>query len=150
MLNQITIMGRLTKNPELRTTNGGTSVCSFTVAVDRDYGDKQTDFIECVAWKNTGEFISRYFSKGHMIALTGKLQSRKWQDRDGNNRIAWEVNADHAWFCGSRERVDVQVPANTYDGFKDMPGRGNDNPFPGANGAYKQAGILDDDGELPF
>lgn len=107
MLNHITIMGRLVRDPELRSTQSGTSVASFTVAVDRDYqpggSEKQTDFIECVAWRGTGEFVSKYFRKGSMIVVAGRLQSRKWQDRDGNNRISWEVVADSVYFGESRK-----------------------------------------------
>lgn len=152
MLNHIVIMGRLTKDPELRTTQGGTSVASFTVACERDFGaqeKKDTDFIECVAWRQTGEFVSKYFRKGSIIIVTGRLQSRKWQDRDGNNRTSWEIQADHCYFGEKKQSVDVQVPQGTFDGFKDMPGRGDGNPFE-ANGAYKQAGFFEGDGELPF
>ena len=93
MLNHIVIMGRLTRDPELRYTQSQTPVASFTVAVDRDFGgrdggEKQTDFIDCSAWRQTGEFVSKYFRKGSMIVVSGRLQSRKWQDRDGNNRSA--------------------------------------------------------------
>ena len=92
MLNQIIIMGRLTRDPELRRTQSGTAVCSFSVAVDRDFksqsGEKETDFIDVVAWRQTGEFVSKYFTKGRMIVVSGSLQSRKWQDRNGQNRIS--------------------------------------------------------------
>ena len=108
-MNIISIMGRLTADPELKTTQNGTAVCSFTVAVDRDYGDKQTDFISIVAWRQTAEFVSRYFGKGRMIAVSGNLQSRKWEDKDGNKRTAWEVIANHVWFCGDK-------PAESYTG----------------------------------
>ena len=98
MLNHITIMGRLTRDPELRRTNSGTAVCSFTVACDRDFGEKETDFIECVAWKGTGEFVSNHFAKGKMIVVSGRLQIRKWTDKDGNKRQTAEVNADNVYF----------------------------------------------------
>ncbi|MBQ2959887.1 MAG: single-stranded DNA-binding protein, partial [Oscillospiraceae bacterium] len=109
MLNHITIMGRLVRDPELRSTQSGTSVASFTVAVDRDFGgrdggEKQTDFIDCVAWRQTGEFVSKYFRKGSMIVVSGRLQSRKWQDREGNNRTNWEVVADNVYFGESSRR----------------------------------------------
>jgi single-strand DNA-binding protein len=119
MLNHITIMGRLTRDPELRTTQAGVSVTSFTVAVDRDFGgrdggERQTDFIDCVAWRSTGEFVSKYFHKGSMIVVSGRLQSRKWQDREGNNRTSWEVEVDETWFCGDRAKessaVNVEPP----------------------------------------
>lgn len=105
MLNQIIIMGRLTRDPELRRTQSGTAVCSFSVAVDRDFksqsGEKETDFIDVVAWRQTGEFVSKYFTKGRMIVVSGSLQSRKWQDRNGQNRISWEVIADLRRLCHS-------------------------------------------------
>ena len=106
MLNQIIIMGRLTRDPELRRTQSGTAVCSFSVAVDRDFksqsGEKETDFIDVVAWRQTGEFVSKYFTKGRMIVVSGSLQSRKWQDRNGQNRISWEVIADNVYFGDSK------------------------------------------------
>ena len=129
MLNHITIMGRLTRDPELRTTQSGVSVTSFTVAVDRDFGgrdggERQTDFIDCVAWRQTGEFVSKYFHKGSMIVVSGRLQSRKWQDRDGNNRTSWEINADNVYFgesrasansnSGSYSRDDSSYSNNSY------------------------------------
>ena len=109
MLNHITIMGRLTRDPELRTTQSGVNVASFTVACERDYAaggsDRETDFIDCVAWRGTGEFVSKYFHKGSMIVVTGRLQSRRWQDRDGNNRTSWEILADSVYF-GESKRDD--------------------------------------------
>ena len=96
MLNHITIMGRLTRDPELRRTGSGVAVASFTVAVDRDFGgrdggEKETDFIDCVAWRQTGEFVSKYFTKGSMIVVSGRLQIRGWTDKDGNKRRSAEV-----------------------------------------------------------
>ncbi len=110
MLNHITIMGRLTADPELRYTQNSTPVASFSLAVERDFGDKTTDFISCVAWRQTGEFISKYFGKGNMLAVSGSLQSRKWQDRDGNNRISWEVNVDRAFFTGEKTERAGETP----------------------------------------
>ena len=113
MLNHIVIMGRLSKDPELRQTQNGTSVASFSVAVERDFGEKKTDFIECVAWRQTGEFISKYFRKGNMICVAGSLQSRQWEDRDGKKRTSWEINVDHAYFTGEarkQEAVYVDPP----------------------------------------
>ena len=102
MLNSITLMGRLTADPELCSTSSGVSVCSFRIAVDRDFvpqgGERQTDFIEIVTWRSTADFVSRYFSKGSMIIVQGSLQSRKWQDKYGNNRVSWEVQADRVHF----------------------------------------------------
>lgn len=106
MINNVTLMGRLTAAPELKTTQSGTSVTAFCVAVDRRFqqkdGEKQTDFINCVAWRNTADFITRYFSKGDMIAVTGEIQTRKYQDKNGNNRVAVEVVIDNASFCGGK------------------------------------------------
>ena len=105
MLNHITIMGRLTRDPELRRTGSGVAVASFTVAVDRDFtkGEKETDFIDCVAWRQSGEFVSKYFSKGSMIVVSGRLQIRKWTDKDGNKRSTAEVVADNVYFGDSKK-----------------------------------------------
>ena len=163
MLNHITIMGRLTRDPELRSTQAGVSVASFTVAVDRDFGgrdggEKQTDFIDCVAWRQTGEFVSRYFHKGSMIVVSGRLQSRKWQDRDGNNRVNWEVNADNVYFGESRrdsaDNRDSSYGGNSYgagnyggnSGYSRDAGR-SAAPAPARSGFEE---LSDDDGELPF
>lgn len=106
MLNTITIQGRLTRDPELRYTQTNTPVTSFTVACERDFGDKQTDYIDCVAWRHSAEFVAKYFSKGNMATVTGRLQSRSWQDKDGNKRVNWEINAEHVYF-GESKRHDV-------------------------------------------
>ena len=108
MLNHITIMGRLTRDPELRRTNSGTPVASFTVAVDRDFsgkdgGEKETDFIDCVVWRNTAEFVSKYFTKGRMMVVSGRLQLRDWTDKDGNKRRSAEVVADNCYFGDSKK-----------------------------------------------
>lgn len=143
MLNHITIMGRLTGDPELRSTQSGVSVATFTVAVDRDYQsggkEKQTDFISCVAWRGTAEFISKYFRKGSMIVVSGRLESRKWQDRDGNNRISWEVIADSVYFGESRKDSPNAAQA-TYEQHY-----GNPNV---SAGEFRE--LDDGDGELPF
>ncbi len=104
MLNHIIIMGRLTKDPEMRRTGSGTAVASFTLAVDRDFGkdEKETDFIECVAWKQTAEFVSKYFSKGRMAVVSGRLQMRQWTDKDGNKRKTAEVLANNVYFGDSK------------------------------------------------
>lgn len=109
MLNKIVIMGRLTRDPELRQTGSGTSVASFTLAVDRDYsgrdgGEKETDFIDVVAWRHTAEFVSKYFAKGDAAAVVGRLQIRGWTDKDGNKRRSAEVVADSVYFGGSKRR----------------------------------------------
>ena len=107
MLNHITIMGRLTRDPELRRTGAGVAVTSFTLAVDRDFGkndngEKETDFIDCVAWRNTAEFVNNYFAKGRMAVVSGRLQIRSWNDKDGNKRRTAEVVADNVYFGESR------------------------------------------------
>ena len=111
MLNSIVLMGRLVADPELKTTTSGVSVCTFRIAVDRDYSgrngeDRQTDFIDIVAWRQTADFVTRYFSKGSMIVVQGSLQSRKWQDRNGGSRISWEVQAASVWFGESSRRSE--------------------------------------------
>ena len=111
MLNHITIMGRLTRDPELRRTGSGVAVTSFTVAVDRDFGknengEKETDFIDCVAWRQTGEFVSKYFTKGRMAVVSGRLQIRSWTDKDGNKRRTAEVIADNVYFGDSKRDGD--------------------------------------------
>lgn len=107
MLNRITIMGRLTAEPELRRTGSGMAVTSFSLAVDRDFsaresGERETDFIDCVAWRGTAEFVDKYFTKGKMAAVAGRLQIRNWTDKDGNKRKTAEVVADNVYFCDSK------------------------------------------------
>ena len=120
MLNHITIMGRLTRDPELRRTGSGVAVTSFTVAVDRDFGnresgERETDFIDCVAWRNTGEFVSKYFTKGSMAVVSGRLQIRGWTDKDGNKRRTAEVVADNVYFGESKRNGDgAAVAAPSY------------------------------------
>lgn len=109
-MNKAILIGRLTKDPELRTTQNGTSVCSFTVAVDRNTKEKATDFISCVAWRQTGEFVSKWFTKGKMIALVGQIQTRNYTDKSGNNRTAVEVVADEVSFCGDRKQTYDDIP----------------------------------------
>ena len=121
-MNSITLTGRLVRDPELRQTPSGVSVCNFTIAVDRSYSkeEKQADFMDYVAWRGIGEFVSKYFQKGKMIAVRGEMQSRKYVDKNGNNRVAWEVLVDRAEFCGSKsdgqtapEVVIPTVPSQT-------------------------------------
>ena len=107
MLNHIVIMGRLTRDPELRRTGSGIAVANFSVAVDRDFagkesGEKETDFIDCVAWRQAGEFVSKYFTKGRMIVVSGRLQIRPWKDKDGNPRRTAEIVADNVYFGDSK------------------------------------------------
>lgn len=112
MLNHIIAMGRLTRDPELRKTNSGVSVASFTIAVDRDYApegqEKETDFIDCIAWRQTGEFVSKYFTKGRMIVVSGRLQIRNWTDKEGNKRRSAEIVADNCYF-GDSKKDDQQA-----------------------------------------
>lgn len=131
MLNHIVIMGRLTKDPELRSTGNNTPVASFTVACDRDFGEKkETDFINCVAWRHTGEFVSKYFTKGSMAVVSGRLQIRSYTDRDGNKRTAPEVIVDNIYFGESK--------------------RGKLEDLEGKPGVTFTEITPEEDGELPF
>lgn len=149
MLNSSIIMGRLARDPELRATGSGVSVCSFTVAVDRDYsqnGERDADFIDCVAWRKAGEFVARNFTKGSMIVVSGRLQMRGWTDKEGNKRRTAEIVADDVYFGEARKRQE---------GTCAVPGG---NAYPGAvSGAVQDASrsgefapIEDDDPKLPF
>ena len=156
MLNHIVIMGRLTRDPELRYTQSQTPVASFTVAVDRDFGgrdggERQTDFIDCSAWRATGEFVNKYFRKGSMIVVSGRLQSRKWQDRDGNNRTNWEINADNVYFGESRrDSSDGAYDSRSTGSYEAPRSSGYDAPRSVKPEAPAFAELGDDDGELPF
>ena len=133
-MNVIVIMGRLTKDPELRTTQSGISVTSFSVAVNRSYskdGNNQTDFINCVAWRNNAEFITKYFGKGQMIAIRGSLQQSSYTDKDGNKRTTYDVVVESADFCGSKseeEKPDIFSNVDTTD-FEDISMDDKDLPF---------------------
>ena len=151
MLNHITIMGRLTRDPELRRTGSGIAVASFTVAVDRDFGknengEKETDFIDCVAWRQTGEFVSKYFTKGRMAVVSGRLQIRSWTDKDGNKRRTAEVVADNVYFGDSRREGE-----NTGSSYS-APAAGGFGGYaaPAATPASDFAMLDDDDAQLPF
>lgn len=113
MINTVIIMGRLTADPELRETQNGTAVSSFTVAVERRFQREQTDFINVVAWKQTAEFVEKYFHKGDMIALRGSIQQRNYEDKNGNKRTAVEVVADEVSFCGSKGENIAKNGANS-------------------------------------
>ena len=143
MLNHITIMGRITKEIELRRTNDGTPVASFTLAVDRDFkgknGEKETDFIDCVAWRQTGEFVEKYFGKGRMAVVSGRLQIRTWKDKDGNNRKTAEVVAENVYFGDSKKEEQEDRP------YMGGGRRANDTEMAGGF-----AVLSDDDAELPF
>lgn len=116
MLNCVTLMGRLTADPELRTTTTGRSVCTFSMAVERSYAkageQRQTDFINIVAWENTANFVSRYFAKGSMIAIQGSIQTRPYEDKNGNKRTAFEVVAREVSFCGSKAETGTTAPVS--------------------------------------
>jgi len=147
MLNKIILMGRLTRDPELRRTQSGTAVTSFSLAVDRDFksqgGEKETDFIDIVAWRNTAEFVSRYFTKGRMAVVEGRLQIRDWTDRDGGKRRSAEVIAENVYFGDSkREGGSDYSAAPAYS----AP-RGYAAPM---GGQSDFAEIGEEDGELPF
>jgi single-strand DNA-binding protein len=118
MINSVILMGRLTADPELRQTQNGTAVTSFAVAVERRFQREQTDFINVVAWKQTAEFVEKYFKKGAMIALRGSIQTRKYEDKNGNKRTAFEIVADEVSFCGSKAEKP-QTPNN--DDFEEIP-----------------------------
>lgn len=114
MTNVCTIMGRLVRDPELRHTTAGIPVCSFSIANERPVasadGTRETDFVDCVAWRGAAEFAAKYFEKGRMICVTGRFQSRKWQDKQGNNRLSWELVAEHVEFCGDGARKQAELP----------------------------------------
>ena len=119
MLNKIIIMGRLTRDPELRRTGSGIAVASFSVAVERDYpnkdtGEKEVDFINCVAWRQAGEFVSKYFSKGSMIVVSGRLQMKKWVDTNGNTRTDAEIVAEDVYFGGSKKSESATTSNYNY------------------------------------
>ena len=150
MLNHITIMGRLTRDPELRRTGSGVAVASFTIAVDRDFspkdgGERETDFIDCVAWRQTGEFVSKYFQKGRMAVVSGRLQIRSWNDKDGNKRRTAEIVADNVYFGDSKR--DDQGASSTYGAAPASYGTPYSAP---AAPASDFAMLDDDDAQLPF
>ena len=162
MLNRIILMGRLTRDPELRHTQAGTSVASFSLAVDRDFkdkstGEKGTDFIDIVAWRSSAEFVSRFFTKGRMAVVEGRLQLRDWTDRDGNKRRTAEVIADNVYFGDSKRDAEAGGYAAPSGGFG-APAGGYAPPPAAPSGGYSApmgggdqfAELSDDDGELPF
>ena len=132
MLNIITIHGRLTNEPTLRTTQSGVSVCNFTVAVERSYvngEDRQANFFDVVAWRGLGDVICKCFSKGKEIVIHGQMQSRKWSDKDGNMRTSWEIKADGFDFCGSAPKSNVSTTENTFIGEEREATADEDLPF---------------------
>ena len=132
MLNHIVIRGRMVRGPEFRKTRSGTSVASFTLAVDRDFtsegAEKETDFIDCVAWKGTADFVSGYFFKGSMAVVDGRLQLRDWKDKDGNKRRSAEIVANRVYFGEGKRNTEPQDPGNP-GGFTMMEDDGEEPPF---------------------
>ena len=162
MLNHIVLMGRLTRDPELRRTGSGVPVTTFSIAVDRDFnnretGQKETDFIDVVAWRQTGEFVNKYFTKGRMAVVSGRLQIRAWTDKEGNKRRSAEVVADNVYFGDSKRDSEGASSGSSYAGGGSYRSYGasyaapNAAPAaPGAPSASDFAMLEDDDSELPF
>ena len=168
MLNHIDLMGRLVRNPELRYTQSQLPVVSFRIAVDRDFGgrdgsERQADFIDIVAWRNTAEFVSKYFTKGSMAVISGRLQMREWTDRDGNKRTSAEVVADNVYFGDSKRSREENGGAPRGDSYGNRGGdsyggrsgdnnsnRGNYQSFDSTPAASAFSELSDSDGELPF
>ena len=157
MLNRVILMGRLVADPELRQTPNGISVATFRIAVDRNYqskgsSERQADFINCVAWRQTGEFVSRYFQKGRMIAVEGSLQSRNYEDKQGQKRTAYEVVVDQAYFADSRPGASQGGDRGGYTPFPEPPQF--DEPQRGKSLSVGDFGgfeaVYTDDGDLPF
>lgn len=147
-MNNVTLIGRICNDIEMKTTTNGVEVISFCLAVDRKFknanGEKQTDFINIVAWRKTAEFIYKYFSKGQQIAITGNIQTRNYEDKQGNKRTAFEVIADNVYFCGSKSdkpNINVEVEENTSSGYNAKIYTGNE---------QANVRLLDGDEELPF
>ena len=158
MLNHITIMGRLTRDPELRRTGSGIAVASFTLAVDRDFspkdgGERETDFIDCVAWRQTGEFVSKYFTKGRMAVVSGRLQIRSWTDKDGNKRRTAEVVADNVYFGDSKrdDQGGSSYSGNSYGNYGSAPAAPAYGGYSAPSAPASDFAMLDDDdAQLPF
>lgn len=151
MLNRIIIMGRLTRDPELRRTQSGTAVTSFSVAVDRDFksqaGERETDFIDVVAWRSTAEFVAKYFTKGRMAVVEGRLQLRDWNDKDGNKRRSAEVVADNVYFGDSKRDGESAGSCGAPPAYGSTSGGGFTAP---ASVPSEFAEIEEEDGDLPF
>ena len=150
MLNHITIMGRFVRDPELRRTGSGVAVASFTLAVDRDFksghsGDKEVDFIDCVAWRQAGEFVSKYFTRGRMAVVSGRLQIRSWNDKDGNKRRTAEVVADNVYFADSKSEPASTAPQASAPASYSAPAYSAPN-YPASDFQM----LDDDDAQLPF
>lgn len=153
MLNHTVIMGRLVRDPELRRTGSGIAVTSFSVAVERDIApqgqEKETDFFDCVAWRNTAEFIAKHFTKGRMIIVAGKLQTRSWTDKDGNKRKTIEIVADNAYFGDSKPQggsYNAPAPADQNAGY----GNNYGGSYGGHPAGSDWAMLDEDDAQLPY
>lgn len=151
MLNKVFVMGRLTRDPELRRTQSGTAVASFSLAVDRDYktqsGEKETDFFDVVAWRTTAEFVAKYFTKGRMAVVEGRLQVRPWQDKDGNNRRSTEIIAENIYFGDSKKDGSGNTGNYGAQAYT-APDGGYAAPTGGVYGGFAE--IDEEDGDLPF
>ncbi len=151
MLNKVILIGRFTRDPELRSTQSGISSCSFSLAVDRNYssqnGERQTDFINCVAWRRTAEFISKYFAKGNLVCVEGSIQTRSWKDNDGNNRYATDVVVDQAYFVESKKSAQASAGASQQSAYSQSAPSFNDSPFGDLPDPISPLGTDDD---LPF
>ena len=158
MLNHIVIMGRLTRDPELRRTGSGVAVTSFSLAVDRDFGnresgERETDFIDCVAWRQTGEFVSKYFTKGRMAVVSGRLQIRSWTDKEGNKRRTAEVVADNVYFGDSKrdDQGGSSYSGNSYGNYGSAPAAPAYSGYSAPSAPASDFAMLDDDdAQLPF
>ena len=159
MLNHIVLMGRLTRDPELRRTGSGVAVASFTLAVDRDYAaqgaEKETDFVDIVAWRNTAEFVSKYFAKGRMAVVSGRLQIRNWQDKEGNKRRSAEVVADNVYFgdskCDNADGGSFNQSQGYAQSFNQVPQQPAYQAPQNVSAAPSDFSMLsDDDPDLPF
>ena len=157
MLNHIVIMGRLTRDPELRRTGSGIAVASFSLAVDRDFapkdgGERECDFIDCVAWRQTGEFVSKYFSKGRMAVVSGRLQIRNWTDKEGNKRTTAEIVAENVYFGSSKRDDQGSSYGNSSYNQSQNSNNGSFGGYtaPASAPASDFAMLDDDDAQLPF
>lgn len=153
MLNKAILMGRLTRDPELRYTQSNLPVVSFTIAIDRRYtgenGEKQTDFIDIVAWRKTAEFVAQWFAKGQMIVVVGSIQSRRWQDKNGNNRVSIEVNADEVQF-GESKKSRESGGSHQQGGYQNRNAGAAQQAQTWAPGGSDFEEEMSDDGEVPF
>ena len=157
MLNSISLIGRMVRDPEYKTTAAGAGFCNFTIAVDDDFkdsdGNKVTDFVDCTAWRQTADYICKYQTKGSLVAVKGRLKSRKWTHKDGNKRVSWFVSVDNAYGVGGRQdgqnstNAGSQYGGGGYGGYSQPQGQGYPAPVDPGND-YPM--LTDDDAQLPF